>query len=104
MVESCLLTKEEDEMVWLYHQRLVPLNLKTWESMVDKVTGILPLEEDMEACWSCIAGKQRMNSFPSSVNFRATKPLKLVYGDIFGPITPSTLEGSSYFLLLIDDY
>ena len=71
---------------------------------MDKVTGIPPLQEDMEVCWSCIAGKQRKNSFPSSVNFRAHKPLKLVYVDIFGPITPSTLEGSRYFLLLIDDY
>ena len=72
--------------------------------MIDKVIGMPPLEEPMEVCQSCVDGKHHRNSFPSSINFKATKPLELVYGDIRGPITPSTLGGSRYFLLLIDDY
>ena len=30
--------------------------------------------------------------------------LELVHGDICGPISPATVGGSKYFLLLVDDY
>ena len=36
--------------------------------------------------------------------FRANAPLELVFADIRGPISPPTLGGSHYFLLIVDDY
>nr|GEY06992.1 zinc finger, CCHC-type [Tanacetum cinerariifolium] len=35
---------------------------------------------------------------------RSTSPLDLVYGDLYGPITPPTPSGKKYIFLLVDDY
>jgi transposase InsO family protein len=42
--------------------------------------------------------------FPTQAKFRAEHALDLVHGDICGPVTPATLGGKKYFLLLVDDY
>ena len=46
-------------------------------------------------------GKQARAPFPISIDYRALRPLKLVYTDLCGPNTPSTLGGRSYFLLIL---
>ena len=43
-------------------------------------------------------------SFPKATEFRASKPLELVYADICGPIRPSTISGGKYFLLIFNDF
>ena len=48
--------------------------------------------------------KQRRLPFPKAAKYRAADPLKLVHGDLCGPITPATHGGRRYFLLLVDDY
>lgn len=53
---------------------------------------------------SCLTRKQAHTPFPKASTFRASAPLKLVYIDICGQISPSTLGGSHYFLLIVDDY
>ena len=35
--------------------------------------------------------------------YRAKDALELVHGDLCGPITPATIDGRRYFLLLMDD-
>ena len=52
----------------------------------------------------CVAGKHHRTPFPMTSRYRASEPLELVYDDSCGPISPPTLGGSSYFLLVIDDY
>ena len=42
--------------------------------------------------------------FPKATKFRASKPLELVYADIYGPITPSTINRGKYFLLIVNDF
>ena len=103
-VNSCLLTKEQDEKVWLWHRHFGHLNFRTLKSMAEKVIGMPSLQEPMQVCRSCISRKHQRSFFPSSSRYRSTKHRELVYGDICGPITPSTLGGSRYFFLLIDDY
>ena len=56
-----------------------------------------------ELCDSCLAGKQRRLPFPKAAKYRAKEALKLVHGDLYGPITPATRGGRWYFLLLVDD-
>ena len=55
-------------------------------------------------CSCCVARKHARAPFPTSVEFRASKPLELVYADICGPITPSTIKGRKFFFLIIDDF
>ena len=35
---------------------------------------------------------------------RAKKVLELIHTDLCGPITPNSLGGSRFFMLIIDDY
>ena len=56
-------------------------------------------------CNCYVAGKHARVTFPKATEFRASKPLKLVYTDIYRPITPSTVIGEKYFfLLIVDDF
>jgi hypothetical protein len=54
-------------------------------------------------CDICVLIKQRRLSFPQQLSFRDKERLKLVHGDLCGPVTPATPGGRCYFLLLIDD-
>ena len=51
----------------------------------------------------CIYGKQNHVSFLS----KATRPkgiLKLVHGDVFGPVSVPSLGGSRYYVSFVDDF
>jgi transposase InsO family protein len=54
-------------------------------------------------CNACVLMKQRRLPFPQQSSFRAKERLKLVHGDLCGPVTPATPGGRRYFLLLVDD-
>ena len=68
------------------------------------VEGLPKIEVPDQLCQSCVAGKQHQSSFPKGSQFRTSKPLELVHIDIYGPISPSALGGSRYFLLIVDDF
>jgi len=67
------------------------------------VQGLPEKEQDDRLCEACLTGKQKRISFPEQADYRAQQPLELVHGDLCGPITPETLSGNKYFLLLVDD-
>jgi hypothetical protein len=52
---------------------------------------------------SCI-GKQHRTPFQRTSLYRARRRLELVHGDLCGPISPATLGGDKYFLLIVDDH
>ena len=56
-----------------------------------------------ELCDSCLAEKQRRLPFPKAAKYHVKDALKLIHGDLCGPITPATNGGRWYFLLLVDD-
>jgi hypothetical protein len=47
--------------------------------------------------------KQRQLPFPQQSSFRAKERLEFVHGDLCGLVTPATLGGRCYLLLLVDD-
>ena len=47
--------------------------------------------------------KQARLPFPRQSTYRAEKPLELLHADICGPISPCTLAGNKYFLLIVDN-
>ncbi|GKB86161.1 zinc finger, CCHC-type containing protein [Tanacetum coccineum] len=57
-----------------------------------------------QVCEGCVLSKQTRIPFPEQAVFRAKKPLELIHADLCGPITPTTVGGSKYFLLLVDDF
>ena len=48
--------------------------------------------------------KHHRTPFPKALSYQASEPLELIHVDICGPISPPSLGGSRYFLLIIDDY
>jgi hypothetical protein len=64
------------------------------------VQGLPHIEHAGELCDSCLAGKQRRLSFLKTAKYHAAEALKLVHGDLCGPITPTTHCGCKYFILL----
>ena len=51
-----------------------------------------------------MAGKQHLQPFSNSSNYRVKVSLELVHADLCGPFTPTTLGGSNYCMLLVDDF
>ena len=57
-----------------------------------------------QVCDSCVLGKQHRATFPSVYTYRAERGLELFHTDLCGQISPPTLGGKSYFLLIVDDH
>lgn len=89
-----------------WHARLGHINTENMKLMIERdlVTGIPKLKIEKELCASCLLGKQTRQHFPQATSYRATHSLELVYGDLCGPITPSTMAQNRYVFVLIDDY
>jgi hypothetical protein len=51
----------------------------------------------------CLVGKQKRASFPHQTEYRADDLLEFFHGNICGPISPMTLDGDRYFILLVGD-
>lgn len=62
------------------------------------------LKQVDQLCDGYLISKQRCSPFPQEAVYRAERPLQLVHGDICGPITPATLAGKRYFVLIVDDF
>ena len=104
--DQCLFTSEDTTEEWLWHSRFGHLNFHMLQEISRKksVEGLPPFVIPRKVCRSCVAGKHHRTSFPKKSLFRATEPLELIHMDICGPLTPITLGGSQYFLLIIDDF
>jgi hypothetical protein len=68
------------------------------------VEGLPVVTRVEKVCDGCTLGKQHRKPFPQVSSFRASKGLELVHSDLCGHITPKTLRGASYFLLVVDDF
>ena len=73
-------------------------------SKKEMVRGLLSISHPDQVCKRCLLGKQFHKSFPMESSSRAQKPIELIHTDVCGPIKPSSLGKSNYFLLFIDDF
>lgn len=55
-------------------------------------------------CGDCQSGKVTAASHPHSDRPRATNILQRIHMDLVGPITPTSLGGASYFVLMKDEF
>ena len=101
--QSIYLAARHTEEPWLWHARYGHLSFDALGRLEKMVTGLPHIEHVDEPCDSCLARKQRRLSFPKMVKYHAAEALELVHGDLCGPITPVTLGGRKYFILLVDD-
>ena len=101
----CLLAKSE-ELAWRWHARYGHLNFRALRDLGSRgmVTGMPIVNKAEQICDGCVLGKQRRVPFPKALGARASQGLQLVHADLCGHITPKTLGGCSYFLLVVDDH
>lgn len=101
---ECLQVVTTEASKW--HARLGHGNSETMKMMIRKnlIIGIPNIDVEKETCTSCLRGKQTKQSFLQATTFRASHPLELVHGDLYGPITPMTPSRKRYVFVLIDDY
>ena len=95
-----------NDFMRMKHSWFGHLNFHTLQEMSRKksVEGLPLFVIPRKLCRSCVVGKHHRTSFPKKSSFQATEPLELIHIDICGPITPTTLGGSRYFLLIINDF
>ena len=102
---QALLSKEAND---LWHSRFGHVSPSTLQQLFSKsmVTGLpKPHIPRDHVCSSCAMGKLHRASFPlEGFTLRATRILELVHVDLAGPMEVSTLGGSHYYMLLVDDY
>ena len=53
---------------------------------------------------ACQLGKQIKASFKPKNQISTTRPLQLIHLDLFGPIDTTSLGGSKYAFVIVDDY
>ncbi|GJZ20846.1 zinc finger, CCHC-type containing protein [Tanacetum coccineum] len=102
---ACLAASVVDD-AWTWHARLGHANFYTLEFMGKKrmVTGMPCVSHPTQLCSGCVVAKQTRKSFPNEAQWRASKPLELLHADLCGLITPQSIGGNRYFLLIVDDW
>jgi hypothetical protein len=105
VAQPLCLTARRDNETWQWHERFRHLHFEALKRLSAKgmVRGLSSLDYVEQFCDVCVLTKQRRLLFPQQSSFRAKERLELVHGDLCDPVTPATLRGRRYFLLLADD-
>ncbi|GJR07655.1 retrovirus-related pol polyprotein from transposon TNT 1-94 [Tanacetum coccineum] len=105
--ESCFFAKASENLNWLWHKRLAHLNFKTINKLEkhNLVIGLLSLIYSKDKpCSSCEKGKHHRASFETKQTSFIKKCLHLLHMDLFGPITPRSINHDKYTLVIVDEY
>ena len=105
VVSKCLMAVETCSETVKWHKRYGHLNLHSLKILSEKemVRGLPKIERTFLVRRTCVASKQHRQPFSRNSNYRAKVSLELVHANLCGPFTPTTLGGSNYFMLLVDD-
>ncbi|GJW29030.1 putative ribonuclease H-like domain-containing protein [Tanacetum coccineum] len=104
---TCLVAKDTFDESMHSHRRLGHINFKNINKLVkDNLVRGLPTKhfENDQTYVACLKGKQHRASCKSKLLNPITKPLFMLYMDLFGPTFVSSLMHKKYFLVVIDDY
>ena len=98
-------TTEENGLLW--HKRLGQLHQGYLNQIIgNKLATGINLDakvQDLPFCQSCCEGKLTRLAFPKGQATRAQQKLEIIHSDVCGPIKPTSLGGSSYYVSFIDD-
>ncbi|GJR75722.1 putative ribonuclease H-like domain-containing protein [Tanacetum coccineum] len=103
---TCLVTKAISYESMFWHRRLGHINFKNINKLVkDNLVRGLPTKhfENDQNCVACLKGKQHRASCKSKVLNPITKPLFMLYMDLFGPTFVSCLMHKKYCLVVTVD-
>ncbi|GKA38395.1 retrovirus-related pol polyprotein from transposon TNT 1-94 [Tanacetum coccineum] len=105
--ESCFLAKASENLNWLWHKRLTHLNFKTINKLAKQnhVIGHPSLVYSKDKpCSSCENEKHHRANFKTKQTSTIKKCLHLLHMDLFGLVTPRSINHEKYTLVIIDEY
>nr|GEW17208.1 retrovirus-related Pol polyprotein from transposon TNT 1-94 [Tanacetum cinerariifolium] len=105
--KSCFFAKAYENLNWLWHKRLAHPNFKTInklakQNLVIGFPSLVYLKD--KPCLSCEKGKQHKASFKTKQTSSIKKCLHLLHMDLFGHVTPRSINHEKYTLVIIDEY
>lgn len=102
---TCNLVQSDQSDIKVWHERLGHINLKQIKNMsVNSVVEGLTMKENEQSdfvCEACAYGKQCRFPFHKSVRGEL-QPGDLVYSDVCGPMSHTSIQGMRYFVLFKD--
>jgi len=101
----CLLLVNDKK--WAWHRRLGHANWRLISklSKLQLVRGLPKIDYHSDAlCGACRKGKIVKSSFKTKDIVSTSRPLELLHIDLFGPVNTTSLYGSKYQLVIVDDY
>ncbi|GKC10256.1 retrovirus-related pol polyprotein from transposon TNT 1-94 [Tanacetum coccineum] len=104
---ACFFAKASESVNWLWHKRLSHLNFKNINKLAkqNKVFGLPSLVYSKDKpCSACEKGKHKRASFETKQNFSIRKCLHLLHMDLFGPVSPMSINHEKYTLVIVDEY
>ncbi|GJR40304.1 retrovirus-related pol polyprotein from transposon TNT 1-94 [Tanacetum coccineum] len=104
---ACFFAKASESINWLWHKRLSHLNFKNINKLAkqNKVLSLPSLVYSKDKpCSACEKGKHHRASFKTKQNFSIRKCLHLLHMDLFGPVSPMSINHKKYTLVIVDEY
>nr|GEX73128.1 hypothetical protein [Tanacetum cinerariifolium] len=103
----CLLSKASQTKSWLWHRRLLHLNLGAINHLARQglVRGLPKLKFKKDhLCSTCAMGKSKKKSHKPKSEDTNQEKLYLLHMDLCGPIRVASVNGKKYILVIVDDY
>ncbi|GJR60786.1 retrovirus-related pol polyprotein from transposon TNT 1-94 [Tanacetum coccineum] len=104
---ACFFAKASESVNWLWHKRLSHLNFKNINKLAKqkKILGLPSLVYSKDKpCSACEKGKHKRASFKIKHNFSIRKCLNLFHMDLFGPVSPISINNEKYTQFIVNDY
>lgn len=105
--QESLFTEKTESIASQWHRKLIHASYGSMKKMLAITEGMNLLSSDLEvlksSCEICQMAKQPRLSF-GKIRTRATRALKIIHTDLYGPIDSSTWNKKKYFMTFLDDY
>ncbi|GKA17251.1 retrovirus-related pol polyprotein from transposon TNT 1-94 [Tanacetum coccineum] len=105
--ESCFFAKASENLNWLWHKRLAHLKFKTINKLAKQnlVIGLPSLVYSKDKPYSSREKeKYHRVKFKTKQTSSIKKCLHLLHMDLFGPVTPRSINHEKYTLVIVDEY
>jgi len=97
-------TTSSSDLCEMWHRRMTHLHHGALRVLRETVTGVPYFSlEHYELCKGCTLVKYTKTYFPSS-DSRAAGILDLIHADVCGPMSSTSLSGSLYYVVFIDEF
>ncbi|GJU96971.1 retrovirus-related pol polyprotein from transposon TNT 1-94 [Tanacetum coccineum] len=105
--ESCFFSKASENLNWFWHKRLAHLKFKTINKLEKQnlVIGLPSLVYSKDKPYSsCEKEMHHRVRFKTKQTSSIKKCLHLLHMDLFGPVTPRSINHEKYTLVIVDEY